>query len=139
MDQQVFDDHWVYTKNGRKVCVVVVGARKTYVAGRKIDEDRERDREAEKKDRKETQSTRMMTLAWRKHTKPNLCFTVCKSPPSYSPLEFYVQMAGTEEDFLELLGGEVFIDMDRLVVNVKEEKRRKGRDMCVGVDHFTVT
>ncbi len=33
-------------------------------------------------------------------------------PPS---AQFYVLMAGTEDDFNELLGGEVYIDMERLV------------------------
>jgi hypothetical protein len=43
-------------------------------------------------------------------------------------------MAGTEEDFLELLAGEVFIDMDRCV---KEGETR--RIWCGESEAFTVT
>jgi hypothetical protein len=36
-------------------------------------------------------------------------------------------MAGTEEDFLELLGGEVFIDMDRCVQQMTDDGDDESR------------
>lgn len=56
-----------------------------------------------------------------------ISYSVCHSPPSYSPIEFFIQMAGTEEDFLELLGGEVFIDMERFVKEGGDKRKGLGK------------